>query len=278
MTNGANERPAGDGAAPAAALDRFDPLVRDWFTAAFAAPTAAQAGAWDAIGKGEHTLVVAPTGSGQDAGRVPVGDRRSGGRWPRLRRAQPAQRCTVLYLSPLKALAVDVERNLRSPLTGVGAVAARRGVSLPEITVAVRSGDTPSGDRRAFARDGADILITTPESLFLLLTSRAREMLTNIRTVIIDEVHAVAGTKRGAHLAVSLDRLDALLDRPAQRIGLSATVRPVEEVARFLAGGRPVTVVQPPSTKQIDVDVVVPGAGHERARRGHRRPDRQGGR
>ena len=110
----------------------------------------------------------------------------------------------------------------------------------------------------SFARDGADILITTPESLFLLLTSRAREMLTGIRTVIIDEVHAVAGTKRGAHLAVSLDRLDALLDRPAQRIGLSATVRPVEEVARFLAGGRPVTVVQPPSTKQIDVDVVVP--------------------
>ena len=164
----------------------------------------------------------------------------------------------MLYLSPLKALAVDVERNLRSPLTGVGAVAARRGVSLPEISVAVRSGDTPAGDRRAFARDGADILITTPESLFLLLTSRAREMLTNIRTVIIDEVHAVAGTKRGAHLAVSLDRLDVLLDRPAQRIGLSATVRPVQEVARFLAGGRPVTVVQPPSTKQIDVDVVVP--------------------
>ena len=142
----------------------------------------------------------------------------------------------------------------------------------------MRSGDTPSGDRRVFARDGADILITTPESLFLLLTSRAREMLTGVRTVIIDEVHAVAGTKRGAHLAVSLDRLDALLDRPAQRIGLSATVRPVEEVARFLAGGRPVTVVQPPSTKQIDVDVVVPGPGHERAGHGHRRPDRQGGR
>ena len=257
--NGGMSTGAVDDGGSAAALNRFDPLVRDWFTAAFAEPTTAQAGAWDAIGKGDHTLVVAPTGSGKtlaaflsaiddlvsraaDADAAPTN----------------AQRCTVLYLSPLKALAVDVERNLRSPLNGIGAVAARAGVSAPQISVAVRSGDTPSGDRRAFARDGADILITTPESLFLLLTSRAREMLTGVRTVIIDEVHAVAGTKRGAHLAVSLDRLDALLDRPAQRIGLSATVRPVEEVARFLTGGRPVTVVQPPSTKQIDVDVVVP--------------------
>ncbi|MET0965769.1 MAG: DEAD/DEAH box helicase, partial [Nakamurella sp.] len=234
-------------------------MVRDWFTAAFAEPTTAQAGAWDSIGKGDNTLVVAPTGSGKTLAAFlsAINDlviRGTAGEPPHA----SSERCTVLYLSPLKALAVDVERNLRSPLTGVGAVAARRGVSLPEITVAVRSGDTPAGDRRAFARDGADILITTPESLFLLLTSRAREMLTNIRTVIIDEVHAVAGTKRGAHLAVSLDRLDVLLDRPAQRIGLSATVRPVQEVARFLAGGRPVTVVQPPSTKQIDVDVVVP--------------------
>jgi ATP-dependent Lhr-like helicase len=250
---------AGDAGDPAAALRRFDPLVRDWFTAAFAAPTTAQAGAWDAIGNGENTLVVAPTGSGKtlaaflSAINDLVTRGSSGGP-----AGTAGERCTVLYLSPLKALAVDVERNLRSPLTGIGAVAARRGVSLPEITVALRSGDTPAGDRRAFARDGADILITTPESLFLLLTSRAREMLTSIRTVIIDEVHAVAGTKRGAHLAVSLDRLDALLDRPAQRIGLSATVRPVQEVARFLTGGRPVTVVQPPSTKQIDVDVVVP--------------------
>jgi len=243
------------GADPPAALGRFHPLVRDWFTGAFAAPTAAQAGAWEAIGRGEHTLVVAPTGSGKTLAAFLsaidelVSARVSG---------QSLPACSVLYLSPLKALAVDVERNLRSPLAGVRGLANARGVHLPDVSVAVRSGDTPAQDRRLFARDGADILITTPESLFLLLTSRAREMLAGIRTVIVDEIHAVAGTKRGAHLAVSLDRLDMLLDAPAQRVGLSATVRPVQQVARFLAGGRPVTVEQPPSTKQIDVDVVVP--------------------
>ncbi len=255
---------AGDdgGLGPAAALRRFHPLVRDWFTAAFAEPTTAQSGAWDAIGRGDNTLVVAPTGSGKTLAAFlsAIDDLVSRAATAEGAAPSAAEKCTVLYLSPLKALAVDVERNLRSPLTGIGAVAARRGLPLPEISVAVRSGDTPASDRRVFGREGADILITTPESLFLLLTSRAREMLANIRTVIVDEVHAVAGTKRGAHLAVSLDRLDLLLDRPAQRIGLSATVRPVEEVARFLAGGRPVTVVQPPSTKQIDVDVVVPVA------------------
>ena len=239
------------------ALQRFDPLVRDWFTSAFAEPTAAQTGAWDAIGRGEHTLVVAPTGSGKTLAAFlsAINDLVA-----RRHRAARGSAGALLGAVPvaLKALAVDVERNLRSPLAGIGAVAARRGAPMPDISVAVRSGDTPSGDRRAFARDGADILITTPESLFLLLTSRARQMLTGVQTVIVDEVHAVAYTKRGAHLAVSLDRLDALLDRPAQRVGLSATVRPVPEVARFLAGGRPVTVIQPPSTKRIDVDVVVP--------------------
>ncbi|MEO5663140.1 MAG: ATP-dependent helicase, partial [Nocardioides sp.] len=168
------------------------------------------------------------------------------------------RRCRVLYISPLKALAVDVERNLRAPLTGIRHTADRLGVQAPDITVGVRSGDTSPADRRKLASTPPDILITTPESLFLILTSQARETLRGIDTVIIDEVHAVAGTKRGAHLALTLERLDALLDKPAQRIGLSATVRPLEEVARFLGGTAPVEIVAPPSTKEWDLKVVVP--------------------
>jgi ATP-dependent Lhr-like helicase len=164
----------------------------------------------------------------------------------------------VLYVSPLKALAVDVERNLRAPLAGIRQAAARLGEPHPDITVAMRTGDTPADERRAFARTPPDILITTPESLFLLLTSAARESLRGVETVIIDEVHAVAATKRGAHLAVSLERLDALLPRPAQRVGLSATVRPVEETAAFLGGAQPVEVVQPRSPKTIELEVQVP--------------------
>ena len=164
----------------------------------------------------------------------------------------------MLYISPLKALAVDVERNLRAPLTGIRQTAERLGEVPAQIEVAIRSGDTPASDRRKFATRPADILITTPESLFLLLTSQARESLSGVETVIVDEVHAVAGTKRGAHLALSLERLDVLLERPAQRIGLSATVRPVEEVARFLGGERPVKVVQPKYAKEWDLSVVVP--------------------
>jgi len=166
----------------------------------------------------------------------------------------------VLYVSPLKALAVDVERNLRSPLVGIRHAAHRLGRPVNDLSVAIRSGDTPAAERRAFAKHGADVLITTPESLFLLLTSAARSALAGVETVIIDEVHAVAGTKRGAHLAVTLDRLDHHLKQPAQRIGLSATVRPVEEVGRYLAGGRPVTIVQPPSEKLWDLTVNVPVA------------------
>ncbi|CAN5230067.1 hypothetical protein BH09ACT6_BH09ACT6_12270 [soil metagenome] len=164
----------------------------------------------------------------------------------------------VLYISPLKALAVDVERNLRAPLVGVTQTAKRLGMAPPNITVGVRSGDTSQTDRRTMIKNPPDILITTPESLFLMLTSAARETLASVETIIVDEVHAVAATKRGAHLAVSLERLDALLDKPAQRIGLSATVRPPEEVARFLAGGAPVTIVAPVSTKKFDLRVVVP--------------------
>ena len=176
----------------------------------------------------------------------------------------------MLYVSPLKALATDVERNLRSPLVGIRQAAQRLGATLPDVTVGIRTGDTPPNERRAFATKPPDILITTPESLYLVLTSGARAGLAGVRTVIVDEIHAVAATKRGAHLALSLERLDALLDRPggpgpAQRIGLSATVQPVEAVAEYLGGartrqdgGREVVVVQPPSTKQIVVDVVVP--------------------
>nr|WP_018504624.1 ATP-dependent helicase [Parafrankia discariae] len=236
-------------------LAAFSAPTREWFASSFAAPTPAQAGAWAAVAGGESALVVAPTGSGKTlAAFLWSLDSLARSAPP----ADPTRRCRVLYVSPLKALAVDVERNLRAPLTGIRAAATRLGLPVPDVSVGVRSGDTPAAERRAFGRTPPDILITTPESLFLILTSAAREALRGVETVILDEVHAVAGTKRGAHLALSLERLDDLLDVPAQRVGLSATVRPVDEVARFLGGPRPVTVVRPPAAKTLQIDVVVP--------------------
>lgn len=235
-------------------LASFSEPTRTWFQAAFAEPTPAQVGAWQAVSAGRNALVVAPTGSGKTLSAFLW----SVDRLATAPRPEKMQRCRVLYVSPLKALAVDVERNLRAPLTGIRHTSDRLGVPAPDITVGLRSGDTSAADRRRLGTTPPDILITTPESLFLMLTSQARESLRGVETVIVDEVHAVAGTKRGAHLALSLERLDELLEQPAQRIGLSATVRPVEEVARFLGGSRPVEVVAPGSTKQWDLKVVVP--------------------
>ncbi|HEY7276022.1 MAG TPA: DEAD/DEAH box helicase, partial [Trebonia sp.] len=271
---------AGKGAEPGsggpvssgAALDGFSTATRAWFEGAFAVPTQAQAQAWRAIGGrdtggvGADTLVIAPTGSGKTlAAFLWAIDRLASVPAP----ADRKRRTRVLYVSPLKALAVDIERNLRSPLIGIRQAAQRLGLPEPDIQVAVRTGDTAAEDRRKLVTRPPDILITTPESLFLLLTSQARETLRGVETVIVDEIHAVAGTKRGAHLALSLERLDALRGATgtsasgadpgrAQRVGLSATVRPPSEVASFLGGARPVTVVQPASAKQIELEVVVP--------------------
>ncbi|MET0702210.1 MAG: ATP-dependent helicase [Mycobacterium sp.] len=238
-------------------MARFSALTREWFAGTFVEPTPAQTQAWAAIADGDNTLVIAPTGSGKTlAAFLWAIDRLAENAEP-----EAPKGTRVLYISPLKALAVDVERNLRTPLTGIGRIAERNGVQPPAISVGVRSGDTPAARRRELIAKPPDILITTPESLFLMLTSAARETLAQVQTVIIDEVHAVAGTKRGAHLALSLERLDALLSAPAQRIGLSATVRPPEEVARFLTGAgaaKPTNIVAPPAAKTFELQIQVP--------------------
>src|SRR2546423_5581749 len=218
----------------------FSPATRSCFENAFEAPTPAQAQGWPAIASGSHTLIQAPTGSGKTLAAFLYGiDRLNGA---------PGEGLRVLYVSPLKALNYDVERNLRGPVAGPQA-------GLP---VGVPTGDTAQKERAAMLREPPDILITTPESLFLMLTSQARDLLRSVDTLLLDEVHAVAGTKRGAHLALSLERLERLVRSAFQRIGLSATQRPLEEIGRFVSGGRPIELVDAGVAKQLDLQVVVP--------------------
>src|SRR5438034_4264170 len=222
------------------ALDVFSKPTRAWFEAAFAEPTPAQALGWPAIARGGHTLIQAPTGSGKTLAAFLYGIDRLNER--------PREGLRLLYVSPLKALNYDIERNLRGPLAGLQS----------QLRVGVRTGDTPQAERAAMLKDPPDILITTPESLYLLLTSRARENLKCVRTLILDEVHAVAGTKRGAHLALSVERLQRLTDEPFQRIGLSATQRPLEEIGRFVSGAREIELVDAGTAKELDLKVVMP--------------------
>jgi ATP-dependent Lhr-like helicase len=221
-------------------LSVFSPVTRAWFEAAFAAPTPAQQLAWPAIASGEHVLLQAPTGSGKTLAAFLYGIDRLN--------ESPGQGLRLLYVSPLKALNYDVERNLRGPLAGLRST----------LQVGVRTGDTSAKERREMLKAPPDVLITTPESLFLLLTSQGRDMLRSVRTLILDEVHAVAGTKRGAHLALSVERLERLVEEPLQRVALSATQRPMDEIGRFVAGGRPIRLVDAGHRKQLDLQVVVP--------------------
>ena len=235
------------------ALSHFSAPVRDWFRATFSAPTAAQEGAWESIRNGNNTLIIAPTGSGKTLAAF---------LWAldalhREHEAGTAGGTRILYISPLKALGADVERNLRAPLAGITRLSGNN-TGEPSISVGVRSGDTPARERRQLISNPPDILITTPESLYLMLTSAARNTLAGVTTVIVDEIHNLAATKRGAHLAVSLERLDALLEKPAQRIGLSATVENPEAVARFLGGIQPVTIMSRPVAKEWDLRLSVP--------------------
>ena len=245
-------------------LERFAPSVRAWFETSFVAPTPPQASGWPAISSGDNTLILSPTGSGKTLAAFLWGLNRL------MTEPVPEReaRTRLLYISPLRALAVDVEKNLRSPLRGITLAAERLGETVHVPTVGMRTGDTPTDERRKLVRNPPDLLITTPESLFLMLTSAARETLRNVDAVIIDEIHSVAGTKRGAHMSLSLERLEHLVGRPVQRIGLSATQRPLEEISRFLGGRsrnedgsfrwRPVEIVDAGAEPNMDIEVIVP--------------------
>lgn len=257
-------------AGPAATASAEDPLARfagpvaAWFRSAFAAPTQAQVDGWAAIAAGGHVLLHAPTGSGKTLAAFLWGIDRLVRSPAPPRTAAAGASVRILYVSPLKALTYDIERNLRAPLAGIALAGKRLGTPVRPLSIASRTGDTPMSERRALARFPPEILITTPESLYLLLTSAARDTLRGLEAVIVDEVHAIAGTKRGAHLALSLERLEHIRGPNAprlQRIGLSATQRPLETIGRFLAGvgpDRAVTVVDAGSRKRLDLQVVVP--------------------
>nr|WP_288801498.1 DEAD/DEAH box helicase [uncultured Corynebacterium sp.] len=238
---------------PCEPLDKFHAPVSAWFRDVFTEPTVVQNQAWDAISEGNHALVVAPTGSGKTLAAFLWSLSELTKQSLLTDTAQSGTR--VLYVSPLKALGVDVDRNLAAPLAGIARTASAMGETVAPVRVGVRSGDTPSNERAKMLRNPPEILITTPESLYLMLTSKAAGTLRGVETVIVDEVHAVAGTKRGTHLALSLERLEMVTGAPVQRIGLSATVNPIDTVASFLGGDRPVTVVNPKITKSWDVHV-----------------------